>query len=199
MGHPMRGATAITGLGITPMGRIFGKSANELAADAVREAIEDSGLRKDEIDGLLINPGITGTTGGGIGLGLQNYLGLNNLRLLNHMNAAGSTAAPMGQYASPALPAGIAHPPGPLRPPAPARRGRQPRLRRTGFRPHALRSPTPVYDVSHHRVSADASTMPVPLAAALAVSALLAVPAEVIEASLHDYYEGGVWEVGGDR
>lgn len=25
------------------------------------------------------------------------------------------------------------------------------------------------------------------------------VPAEVIEASLHDYYEGGVWEVGGDR
>ncbi|HMS60518.1 MAG TPA: thiolase family protein [Tepidiformaceae bacterium] len=109
MGHPMRGATAITGLGITPMGRIFGKSANELAADAVREAIEDSGLRKDEIDGLLINPGITGTTGGGIGLGLQNYLGLNNLRLLNHMNAAGSTAAQMVQYASLAIAAGMAN------------------------------------------------------------------------------------------
>ncbi len=108
MGHPMRGATAITGLGITPMGRIFGKSANELAADAVREAIADSGLRKDEIDGLLINPGITGTTGGGIGLGLQNYLGLNNLRLLNHMNAAGSTAAQMVQYAGLTIAAGMA-------------------------------------------------------------------------------------------
>ncbi|MCC6382912.1 MAG: thiolase family protein [Dehalococcoidia bacterium] len=105
----MRGATAITGLGMTPMGRVFGKSATELAADAVRLAIADSGLRKEEIDGLLTNAGVTGTAGHGIGLPLQNYLGLANLRLLNHMNAAGSTAAQMVQYAALAIAAGMAN------------------------------------------------------------------------------------------
>jgi acetyl-CoA acetyltransferase len=94
---------------MTPMGRIYGKSATELAADAVRTAIADAGLTKDQVDGLLINPGITGFTGGGISLPLQNYLGLNNLRLLNHMNAAGSTAAQMVQYASLAINAGMAN------------------------------------------------------------------------------------------
>jgi acetyl-CoA acetyltransferase len=90
------------------MGRIYGKNATELAADAVRLAIKDAGLKKSDIDGLLINPGITGFTGGGISLGLQNYLGLWNLRLLNHMNAAGSTAAQMIQYATMAIAAGMA-------------------------------------------------------------------------------------------
>lgn len=108
MAHPLRGASAITGLGMTPMGRIYGKSANELAADAVRLAIADAGLKKDDIDGLLINPGITGFTGGGISLGLQNYLGMRDLRLINHMNAAGSTAAQMVQYATMAIAAGMA-------------------------------------------------------------------------------------------
>jgi acetyl-CoA acetyltransferase len=107
MAHPLRGVAAITGLGITPMGRVY-KSTQELAADAVREAIADSGLAKDQVDGLLINAGITGTTGGGLTLGLQNYLGLRNLRLLNHMNAAGSTAAQMVHYATLAIHAGMA-------------------------------------------------------------------------------------------
>jgi acetyl-CoA acetyltransferase len=108
MAHPLRGASAITGLGMTPMGRIY-KSTMELAAEAVRTAIADSGLQKDQIDGLLINAGITGNTGGGLTLGLQNYLGLRNLRLLNHMNAAGSTAAQMVQYATLAINAGMAN------------------------------------------------------------------------------------------
>lgn len=107
MAHPLRGKAAISGLGMTPMGRIY-KSTNELAADAVRDAIADAGLRKEDVDGLLINPGITGVTGGGIGLGLQNYLGMQNLRLLNHMNGAGSTAAQMVQYATMAIDAGMA-------------------------------------------------------------------------------------------
>ena len=105
MAHPMRGATAITGLGMTPMGRIFGKSATELAADAVKLAIADAGLRKDQIDGLLTNAGVTNA----IGLNMQNYLGMKDLRLLNHMNAAGSTAAQMVQYAALAINAGMAN------------------------------------------------------------------------------------------
>jgi len=93
---------------MTPMGRIY-KSTTELAADATRAALKDAGLKKDDVDGLLINAGITGTTGGGLTLGLQNYLGMNNLRLLNHMNAAGSTAAQMVQYAALAITAGMAN------------------------------------------------------------------------------------------
>ncbi len=108
MGHPLRGAAAITGLGMTPMGRIY-KSTLELAADATRSALADAGLKKDQVDGLLINAGITGTTGGGVTLSLQNYLGMQNLRLLNHMNAAGSTAAQMVQYAAMAIHAGMAN------------------------------------------------------------------------------------------
>jgi acetyl-CoA acetyltransferase len=104
MAHPLRGVAAITGLGMTPMGRIFGKSETELAADAVRIAIADAGLQKPQVDGLLINAGISN----GIGLGLQNYLGMKNLRLLNHMNGAGSTAAQMVQYATMAIAAGMA-------------------------------------------------------------------------------------------
>lgn len=108
MAHPLRGAAAITGLGMTPMGRIY-KSTMELAADATRAALADAGLRKDQVDGLLINAGITGTTGGGLTLGLQNYMGMQNLRLLNHMNAAGSTAAQMIHYAALAISAGMAN------------------------------------------------------------------------------------------
>ncbi len=109
MANSLRGAGAITGLGMTPMGRIYGKTTSELAADAVRLALADAGLQKQDVDGLLINAGITGMTGGGIGLGLQNYLGMENLRLLNHMNAAGSTAAQMVQYATLAINAGMAN------------------------------------------------------------------------------------------
>jgi len=102
--HPLRGVAAITGLGMTPMGRVFGKSETELAADAVRLAIADAGLQKLQVDGLLVNAGISN----GIGLGLQNYLGMKNLRLMNHMNGAGSTAAQMVQYATMAIAAGMA-------------------------------------------------------------------------------------------
>jgi acetyl-CoA acetyltransferase len=91
------------------MGRYY-RSSTQFAADAIRLALEDSGIDKSEIDGLLVNAGATGQPGasGGISLSLQNYLGLSNLRLLNHMNGAGSTAAQMVQYASMAIAAGLA-------------------------------------------------------------------------------------------
>ena len=105
----MKGKAAICGLGITDMGRIYGHDAQYFAGEAVRLAVADAGLKKEDIDGLLINAGITGMTGGGVSLPLQSYLGLNKLRLLNHMNAAGSTAAQMVQYASLAVVNGLAN------------------------------------------------------------------------------------------
>jgi acetyl-CoA acetyltransferase len=97
--------SAIVGLGITEMGKVYGRSATSLAVEAINLALADAGITKEQLDGLLINAGISN----GIGLGLQNAGGFRNLRLLNHMNAAGSTACQMVQYATMAVQNGMAN------------------------------------------------------------------------------------------
>ncbi len=109
MSDPIRGQTAVCGLGITEMGKVYGHDASWFAGEAIRLALADAGLEKDDLDGLLINPGITGGMGTGISIPLQNYLGLRNLRLLNHMNSFGATASAMIQYAALAVHHGMAN------------------------------------------------------------------------------------------
>ena len=103
----IKGKAAITGLGITEMGRIYGHDGNWFAAEAIRLALADAGLEKSDVDGLLVNAGVG--QHGAIGLPLAQVLGFKELRLLNHMNAAGSTAAQMVQYAAFAVTQGLAH------------------------------------------------------------------------------------------
>ena len=103
MAHPMKNRAAICGLGITEMGRVY-KSATEFAMEAVFLALKDSGLDKSELDGLLINAGLTN----GIGLGLHNNLGLQELNLLTFIQGYGSSAGQMIQYASMAIENGMA-------------------------------------------------------------------------------------------
>ncbi len=97
--------SAIVGLGITEMGKVYGRSGTSLALEAIQLALADAGLRKEDLDGLLINAGISNA----ISLGLQNAGGFKNLRLLNHMNAAGSTASQMVQFATLAVQNGMAN------------------------------------------------------------------------------------------
>jgi len=98
-GRELKAKAAITGLGISEMGRIYGHDAQHFAAEAVQRAVADAGLRKDQIDGLLVNPGMS-PIGGMAGVGLQNYLGLTHLRLLSSMTCGGATANVMVQYAA---------------------------------------------------------------------------------------------------
>jgi acetyl-CoA acetyltransferase len=49
--HPLRGATAITGLGLTPQGKVYGQNAIGFAVDAVQAAVEDAGLQRSDLDG----------------------------------------------------------------------------------------------------------------------------------------------------
>src|SRR5439155_810578 len=56
--HPLRGAAAIVGLGITPQGKVYGNTPLGFAVDAVRLALEDAGLGRDDLDGVLLNPGL---------------------------------------------------------------------------------------------------------------------------------------------
>jgi acetyl-CoA acetyltransferase len=52
----LSGKTAIVGLGATAFGKLPGRSAWSLQTEAVRLAIEDAGLTKADVDGLLTAP-----------------------------------------------------------------------------------------------------------------------------------------------
>ena len=103
MTHPMKNRAAICGLGITEMGRVY-RSATDLATEAVFLALKDAGLKKSELDGLLINAGLTNS----VGLTLHGNLGLQELNLLTFMQGYGSSAGQMVQYASMAIANGMA-------------------------------------------------------------------------------------------
>ncbi|TQE21217.1 thiolase family protein [Streptomyces ipomoeae] len=89
---------------MTDMGKIYGRSAADFAADAVRRAADDAGLALSDLDGLLTSSGVLG----GVGLALQKDLGLKNLRMLSEVQAYGSTAGAMVQYAAMAVRSGMA-------------------------------------------------------------------------------------------
>ena len=99
------GGAAIVGLGMTEMTREYTYSANGLATLAIRDAIADAGLTKDDVDGILINAGIAAT----LRADFQKSLGIENVRLQTLMNGYGSTAGQMVQYASLAVQAGLAN------------------------------------------------------------------------------------------
>jgi acetyl-CoA acetyltransferase len=94
----------IAGLGMTPMGKVYGPTSAQFAADAVRLAVADAGLTLSDVDGLLTSSGVTG----GISIDLQRDLGLTDLNLLSHLQAYGSTAGAMVQFASMAVLSGMA-------------------------------------------------------------------------------------------
>jgi acetyl-CoA acetyltransferase len=105
--HPLRGATAIAGLGLTPQGKVFGRSAVGFAVDAVALALADAGLERTDLDGLLVNPGLSWNDMGMGSFQLQQALGLRDLRLSATMNLGGATACAMIQHAAQAIAAGV--------------------------------------------------------------------------------------------
>src|SRR5260221_14063401 len=92
----VKGKCAIAGLGVTPMGKNYGRSATDFGLEAIELALQDAGLRKDEEDGLLINANLSRE----MNPQLQQALGLETLSLLNVMNAYASTAAALTKYSS---------------------------------------------------------------------------------------------------
>lgn len=103
----LRGNGAIVGLGITPQGKVYEHNAVGFAVEAVHLALEDAGLTRDDLDGLLLNPGIAWNDGGLGSFQLQQAMGLRDLRLSVTMNAGGATACAMIQHAVQAIDAGL--------------------------------------------------------------------------------------------
>ncbi len=99
----LSGAAAIAGLGITDVGRVYGRTSAQFAADAVLRAVADAGLAISDIDGLLTSNGITG---GGTFL-LPDTLGMRDLRLNVTLSAAGATASAAVQYGAMAVASGM--------------------------------------------------------------------------------------------
>lgn len=50
----LRGAAAISGIGETALGHLPGSNVMDLCAESARLAIEDAGINKDDVDGLLV-------------------------------------------------------------------------------------------------------------------------------------------------
>ena len=101
----IQGKTAIVGLGVTAMGKVYGRSASDFAAEAIQLALADAGLQKEDVDGLLMNANLSPE----MSPMLQMTLGFKDLSLLNVMNAYGSTAGTMIQYAAMAIQEGLAN------------------------------------------------------------------------------------------
>jgi acetyl-CoA acetyltransferase len=95
---------AIAGLGITEVGKVYGRDSKQFAADAVRLAAADAGLAVTDIDGLLVSSGVMR----GITIGLQQTLGLADLALLAELQAYGATAGAMVTTACMAVESGMA-------------------------------------------------------------------------------------------
>ncbi len=122
----VRARTAIAGLGITPQGKVFDRNHLGFAAEAVQLALADAGLTRDDLDGVLVNPGLSWGDMGMASFQLQQAMGLRKLRLSASMNAGGATAGAMIQHAAQAIVAGLCttvacvFSDAPLKPPKPA-------------------------------------------------------------------------------
>ncbi len=103
----LKSKTAIAGLGITKQGRVYDYNQVGFAIEAVRLALADAGLQRQDLDGLLLNPGLSWTDQGMGSFQLQQAMGLRNLRLSATMNAGGATACAMIQQAAEAIAAGV--------------------------------------------------------------------------------------------
>jgi acetyl-CoA acetyltransferase len=105
----LRAKTAIAGLGITPQGKVYGPSAVGFAVDAIRLALEDAGLEPTDLDGLLVNPGMSWGQSATMGsFAVQQAMGLRDLKLSASMNLGGATAGAMIMQAALAIDAGLA-------------------------------------------------------------------------------------------
>ncbi len=122
----LRAKGAIVGLGQTRMGKNFDHPGPMgFAIEAVKLALDDAGLQREDLDGLLVNPGLTWTDGQMASFSLQQAMGLKNLRLTATMNLGGATAGAMVMHAVQSIAAGMANvvacvfSDAPLKPPSP--------------------------------------------------------------------------------
>ena len=124
----LKGKTAIAGLGLTRMGKNYDHSnALGFAVEAIQLALDDAGLKRSDLDGVLSTFGVSGAGGYPSSFLIQEAMGLT-LRLSAGIEAGGSSAGTAVALAAQAVASGTANvvaclfADAPLKPPAPGKK-----------------------------------------------------------------------------
>lgn len=104
-GWDLKDRAAVCGVGHSPYGRRLNRSQIDLAGEAIRNALDDAGLGRDDLDGLIVS---FGTPIGADADTLAYALGLK-LRAYNQTWAHGRFTASCIQWAAMMVNAGLAH------------------------------------------------------------------------------------------
>ena len=103
----LRNKTAIIGVGASRQGKLPGSTPVSLAIEAFKVALDDCGLEKSDIDGLLTMPGTTSPEGSLNYLRLGEALGIDPT-YSGSLTMGGGTAGALVQMAAMAVEAGFA-------------------------------------------------------------------------------------------
>jgi len=108
VGHKnlLRGQVAIIGIGLSPVGKVPGRSPLWLAAAAAKQALADAGIQKSEIDGVLASPAMAAQFHR-FSVAFSEYFGVQPT-FSNTLQVSGATAATMFNIAAAAIHGGLA-------------------------------------------------------------------------------------------
>jgi len=103
MAHPLRGAVAVVGIGLTPFGELPGRTHLEIMGEAIHNALADAGIDKNKVDGMF-GSNFADMLGG---LLYPEYFGLKNIKVIDNTNIGGSSFNNAMQEAAAALHLGL--------------------------------------------------------------------------------------------
>lgn len=104
--NSLRGQVAIVGIGLSPVGKVPGRSPLWLAAAAAKQALADAGMQKSEIDGVLASPAMAAQFHR-FSVAFSEYFGVRPT-FSNTLQVSGATAATMFNVAAAAIHGGLA-------------------------------------------------------------------------------------------
>ena len=102
----IRGKVAVIGIGMSPVGKVPGRSALWLAADASLKAAKDAGLSKQDVDGVLCSHAFSSPFHR-FSVALSEYMGIAPT-FSNTLQVSGATAATMFHVGAAAIAGGLA-------------------------------------------------------------------------------------------
>jgi len=102
----IRGKAAIVGIGMSPVGKVPGRSALWLAANASLKAIADAGLTRQDVDGVLCSHAFASPFHR-FSVALSEYMGIAPT-FSNTLQVSGATAATMFNVGAAAIAGGLA-------------------------------------------------------------------------------------------
>ncbi|MBZ0148120.1 MAG: hypothetical protein K8F62_11350, partial [Pseudorhodoplanes sp.] len=98
---------AVVGVGATEQGKLPGRSSLDLGLEAFRLALDDAGLKKTEVDGILTMPGTTSPEGSLHYIRFGEAAGIDP-RYTASLTMGGGTAGALLHMAAMAIDAGMA-------------------------------------------------------------------------------------------